>query len=100
MVSGHFCLVKPKLLNKLHSNSKSATLTYLNSNGIKVRDQATQTIKLEESKTVSPHESFRINKTKLSRAFHSNTRNTVSDEMPSIGRIWKSKNLPNIKKTK
>ena len=100
MISGHFCLSKQKPLTKLNSNSRSATLAYLNPNGKKVRDQATQTIKIEESKTVSPHESYRVNKSRPNRTFHSIARSNISDDISSNGKFWKNKQLPQIKKMK
>ena len=100
MSVGHYCHIKPKPLNKLFANSKSATLVYLNSNGRKVRDQATQTVKLEESKTVSPKDSLRVNKVKVSKDMYSKNKSIALDDSSSIGRFFKKRQLPMIKKLK
>jgi ribosomal protein L32 len=95
---GHSCTYKAKGLIKLSISTRSASLAYINTNGKKVKDQATQTIKIEESKTLSPHESLKINKTKVSKSFQSSARPMIPEDISSFGRLWKSKQLPSLKK--
>lgn len=94
--SGSCSAKQPKKLRKLFVNSKSATLVYLNPNGRKVRDQATQTIKFEESKTVVSQDSLKGNNTKLNKVIYN--RSIALDENTSMGKFLKKRKLPMIKR--
>jgi hypothetical protein len=77
---GHICQKKISI-NKIQAVARKNSSAYVNGNGKRVRDQATQTVKIEESKTLSPHEGLRVNKTRLSKAFQSNTRSKLAHEL-------------------
>jgi ribosomal protein L32 len=95
---GHVCIEKPKGLNKIESITKSATAIYVNTNGKKVRDQGTQTVRIEELKGLSHYDALRKNKTRISKAFQSSARNYLTDDAESLGRLWRNKQLPTIRK--
>lgn len=80
LTAGHSC-VKKVSINKMQAVNRKNSSAYVNANGKKVRDQATQTLKIEESKTLSPHEGLKVNKTRLSKAFQSNTRSKLAQEL-------------------
>lgn len=77
---GHTCQKKVNI-SKMQAVNRRNSVAYISASGKRVRDQATQTIKIEESKTFSPSEGLRINKTRLSKAFQSNTRSKFSQEL-------------------
>jgi hypothetical protein len=78
--SGHVCQKKLNI-SKMQAVNRKNSIAYVSANGKRVRDQATQTIKIEESKTLSPSDGLKINKTRLSKAFQSNTRSKFSQEL-------------------
>lgn len=95
---GHACAGKPRKLSNNGQLTKSATMAYINAHGKKVRDQGTQTIKVEESKTVSPHGNIRSHRSHLTKALQYSVRNNISEDVASLGRLWRKKHLPNLKK--
>lgn len=95
---GHACTGKQRQLSKDSVAVKSATTVYVNANGKKVRDQATQTVKTEEIKTVSPLDIFKNGKSRLNKGMNLANRSIISEDVSSLGRLWRSKHLPNLKK--